>query len=57
MVDDQIGTPTYTFDLGAAALRYDCDGEIRRLPRHQRGICSWADFAEAVFAGAGCKTR
>jgi dTDP-4-dehydrorhamnose reductase len=58
VVDDQRGSPTYVGHL-AAAVRH-----VVRLPfglYHVAagGDCTWADFAEAVFAEAGvvCRVR
>jgi dTDP-4-dehydrorhamnose reductase len=58
VVDDQRGCPTYVGHL-AAAVR-----EVVRLPfgvYHvaPEGDCTWADFAEAIFAEAGvdCRVR
>jgi dTDP-4-dehydrorhamnose reductase len=58
VVDDQRGCPTYVGDL-AAAVR-----ELVELPQGiwhlvADGDCTWADFAEAIFAdaGLGCRVR
>ena len=58
VVADQIGCPTYTGHLATAVA------EIVELPfglYHvaAAGECSWADFAEAIFAAAGlsCAVR
>jgi dTDP-4-dehydrorhamnose reductase len=58
VVDDQRGCPTYVPHL-AAAVR-----EVVALPYGvyhvaAGGECTWADFAEAIFAGAGidCRVR
>src|SRR5258705_7790356 len=56
VVDDQRGCPTYVGHL-AAAIR-----EIVELPYgvyHVAGggDCTWADFAEAIFAEAGLDCR
>ena len=56
VVDDQIGSPTYTFDL--------VEKTIDLLNRNQSGLfhvscsgkLSWADFAEEIFRIAGIKT-
>ena len=37
VVSDQIGTPTYTYDLARLLVRHDRDREIRLLSRNQRG--------------------
>ena len=58
VVDDQLGCPTFTEHLAAATA------EIAALPYGTyhvaaAGECSWADFAEAIFAEAGltCSVR
>ena len=58
VVDDQRGCPTYVGHLAAATR------ELVELPRGvwhlaAGGECSWAEFAEAIFAEAGitCRVR
>jgi dTDP-4-dehydrorhamnose reductase len=56
VVDDQRGSPTFVDHLAAAT------GEIVALPYGvlhvaADGDCSWADFAEAIFAEAGLRCR
>ncbi len=58
VVDDQHGCPTYAGHLAAATR------EVVELPAGiwhlaADGECSWADFAEAIFAEAGldCRVR
>jgi dTDP-4-dehydrorhamnose reductase len=58
VVDDQRGCPTYVGHL-ASAVR-----ELVELPRGvwhlaAGGDCTWAEFAEAIFAEAGlaCRVR
>ncbi|MBC8538502.1 dTDP-4-dehydrorhamnose reductase [Christensenellaceae bacterium NSJ-63] len=57
VVDDQIGSPTYTFDLARLLCDMIVTEKYGVYHATNEGICSWADFAEAIFAGAGCKTR
>ena len=50
VVDDQIGSPTWTVDLSLAIselLDNNCRGTYHAA---NRGTCSWFDFAEAIFA-------
>jgi dTDP-4-dehydrorhamnose reductase len=60
VVDDQRGCPTYVGHL-AAATRELVDAGRERGIWHlaAQGDCTWADFAEAVFAEAGldCRVR
>lgn len=54
VVDDQIGTPTYTYDL--ARLLVDMIETDRYGYYHatnEGGYISWADFAEEIFRQAG----
>ncbi|MGH3133284.1 MAG: dTDP-4-dehydrorhamnose reductase [Gaiellaceae bacterium] len=58
VVDDQRGCPTYVAHL-ATAVRDLVDGDAERGIWHLAadGDCTWADFAEAVFAEAGLECR
>ena len=60
VVDDQRGSPTYVGHL-AAATRELVDGGAPFGVWHVAagGECTWADFAEAIFAEAGldCRVR
>jgi dTDP-4-dehydrorhamnose reductase len=60
VVADQRGCPTYVGHL-AAAVRELVDGELPFGVWHLAagGDCTWADFAEAIFAEAGlaCRVR
>ena len=60
VVDDQRGCPTYAGDL-AAAVRELVDGDRPRGVWHlaASGDCTWAEFAEAIFAEAeiDCRVR
>lgn len=59
VVADQIGSPTYTADL--APLLCDMVETERYGVYHaaNEGLCSWADFAAAIFRAAGksCRVR
>lgn len=57
VVCDQIGTPTYTFDL--ARLLVDMIGTDRYGTYHatnEGGYISWAEFAQAIFRTAGMES-
>ena len=60
VVDDQRGCPTYVGHL-AAATKELVDGDAAYGIWHlaAAGDCTWADFAEAIFADAGidCRVR
>ncbi|MFI1911608.1 dTDP-4-dehydrorhamnose reductase [Nocardia sp. NPDC020380] len=57
VVNDQIGSPTYTLDLAAGLLelaaRPELPGAHRILHATNAGQGSWFDLARAVFAGLG----
>jgi dTDP-4-dehydrorhamnose reductase len=53
VVDDQIGSPTYTVDLSrllAELLEQNKEGIYHAT---NEGTCSWAEFAEEIFRQAG----
>jgi dTDP-4-dehydrorhamnose reductase len=53
VVNDQIGSPTYTRDL-ACAIRDLARKEARGIVHiNNEGICSWFDFAKEILAQSG----
>lgn len=53
VVDDQIGSPTWTMDLALTIktlLEKGCRGTYHAV---NSGSCSWNDFARAIFAESG----
>lgn len=56
VVDDQVGSPTYTRDL--ARLLVDMVESEKYGVYHatNEGVCSWADFAKEIFRQAGKDT-
>ena len=55
VVNDQIGTPTYTYDLARLLVDMNETEKYGYYHATNEGICSWADFAEAIFELAGKK--
>lgn len=57
VVDDQIGSPTYTYDL--AVLLCDMIESDRYGIYHatNEGLCSWYDFACEIFKAAGMDVK
>jgi dTDP-4-dehydrorhamnose reductase len=53
VVDDQVGSPTFTRDLAAAVRRLAVSGRHGTVHLVNEGSCSWFDLAGAVFAEAG----
>ncbi len=57
VVDDQIGSPTWTVDLARAIralLEKGCSGTYHAA---NSGYCSWYEFAKTIFAESGVKIR
>ena len=63
VVDDQIGSPTYTMDLAAAIvnilLQNPQNDETELYHYSNEGICSWYEFAKKIFelADIPCKVE
>ena len=53
VVDDQVGNPTSANDLAYEILRIAATNNYGIYHCTNEGICSWADFAEAIMRGAG----
>lgn len=56
VVDDQVGSPTWTVDLSLAIralIAGDCRGTYHAA---NAGSCSWCQFASAIFEEAGLAT-
>lgn len=57
VVSDQIGSPTYTADLAVLLADMVQTEKYGTYCATNEGFCSWADFAAAIFAAAGAKTK
>ena len=58
VVDDQIGTPTYTFDLARLLVdMIETDKYGYYHATNEGGYISWADFAEEIFKQAGMDVK
>lgn len=53
VVYDQVGSPTYTYDLAKLLSRMIVTDRYGIYHATNEGICSWFDFAEAIFREAG----
>ena len=53
VVSDQIGSPTYTYDLAAFLLELVHTDYYGIYHASNSGICSWFDFAKAIFEDSG----
>ena len=58
VVDDQIGTPTYTFDLARLLVdMIETDKYGYYHATNEGGYISWADFADEIFKQAGMDVK
>jgi len=57
VVCDQIGSPTYTADLAPLLCDMIVTEKYGTYHATNEGICSWADFAEAIFELVGKKVK
>lgn len=57
VVDDQVGSPTWTFDLSFAIKALIENGCVGTYHAVNSGSCSWFDFAGAIFAERGVTIR
>lgn len=60
IIYDQIGSPTYARDLAGAMLRITEKGRPFQSGIYHysnEGVCSWYDFAHAIFEISGLKVR
>lgn len=53
IVDDQIGSPTYTADLAPLLVDMVQTEKYGEYNASNEGFCSWADFASEIFRIAG----
>lgn len=53
VVNDQIGSPTYTYDLAKLLVDMAETDKYGRYHATNEGICSWYDFACEIFKQAG----
>ena len=53
VVDDQIGSPTYTADLAKLLVEMVQTDKYGIYHAHNEGTCSWAQFAREIFRIAG----
>lgn len=53
VVDDQIGSPTYTYDLARLLVDMIQTEKYGRYHATNEGLCSWYEFAAEIFKKAG----
>lgn len=56
VVNDQIGSPTYTYDLAPLLVDIVSSDRYGTYHAHNEGYCSWYDFAKKIMECAGSKT-
>lgn len=57
VVNDQIGSPTYTRDLAILLTEMVLSDKYGVYHATNEGICSWAEFAQEIFRQAGRSTK
>lgn len=57
VVSDQIGSPTYTFDLAILLCDMIQSDKYGIYHATNEGICSWAEFAEAIMVEGNRNTK
>ena len=53
VVDDQVGSPTYTYDLARLLVDMLETEKYGRYHATNEGLCSWYEFAKEIFRQAG----
>lgn len=53
VVDDQIGSPTYTYDLSVLLVDMIESEAYGQYHATNEGLCSWYEFAQEIFHAAG----
>ena len=53
VVDDQVGSPTYTYDLAVLLVDMVESDKYGRYHATNEGLCSWYEFACEIFRQAG----
>lgn len=57
VVDDQIGSPTYTKDLAVLLCEMIKSEKYGIYHATNEGLCSWAEFAAKIMEKSGAKTK
>ena len=57
VVDDQIGSPTYTFDLARLVVDMIQTDKYGTYHATNQGLCSWYEFAKEIFSQAGMDVK
>lgn len=57
VVNDQIGSPTYTVDLAKFLVDLSESDKYGTYHTTNEGFCSWAEFTEEIYRAAGVATK
>ena len=57
VVDDQVGSPTYTKDLAKLLVEMSYTDKYGTYNVNNEGYCSWAEFAKYIMESNGKKTK
>lgn len=57
VVNDQIGSPTYTVDLAKFLIALSESDKYGTYHATNEGFCSWAEFTEEIYRAAGIDTK
>lgn len=57
VVNDQTGSPTYTYDLAVLLADMVETDRYGRYHATNEGLCTWYEFAKEIFAQAGVEVR
>jgi dTDP-4-dehydrorhamnose reductase/dTDP-4-dehydrorhamnose 3,5-epimerase len=57
VVNDQVGSPTYTVDLAKMLVEMSFTDKYGTYNVNNEGFCSWAEFAEYIMKAGGKKTK
>lgn len=57
VVDDQVGSPTYTYDLAVLLVDMVESDKYGRYHATNEGLCTWYEFAKEIFRQAGGEVK
>lgn len=57
VVDDQVGSPTYTYDLAVLLVDMVETEKYGRYHATNEGLCTWYEFAKEIFRQAGVEVK
>lgn len=57
VVDDQVGSPTYTYDLAVLLVDMAESDKYGRYHATNEGLCTWYEFAKEIFRQAGVEVK